>query len=68
MIYDLTSRVCDVQITLPGSKSLTNRVLLLSALSQGTTVVKNVLESADTRYMLEALKQLQVSCFVRIDL
>ena len=48
-------------MTLPGSKSLTNRILLLSSLSQGTTIVRNVLESADTRYMIEALKCLDVS-------
>lgn len=48
------------EITLPGSKSLTNRVLLLSALSVGETNVKNVLESADTRYMLDALKHLGI--------
>lgn len=48
------------EITLPGSKSLSNRVLLLSALSQGTTEVKNLLDSADIRYMVDALKQLQV--------
>ena len=46
------------EVTLPGSKSLSNRVLLLSALSQGTTVVENLLDSADIRYMLGALKQL----------
>lgn len=48
------------EITLPGSKSLSNRVLLLSALSQGTTVIDNLLDSADIRYMLGALKQLQI--------
>ena len=48
------------EITLPGSKSLSNRVLLLSALSEGTTLVENLLDSADIRYMLEALKQLKI--------
>lgn len=47
-------------LTLPGSKSLSNRVLLLSALSSGTTTIDNLLESADIRYMLECLKQLNV--------
>ena len=46
--------------TLPGSKSLSNRVLLLSALSEGKTEIKNLLDSADIRYMLGALKQLKV--------
>lgn len=48
------------KITLPGSKSLSNRVLLLAALSEGSTVVENLLDSADIRYMLDALKQLQI--------
>ena len=48
------------EITLPGSKSLSNRVLLLSALSEGTTDVKNLLDSADINYMLGALRQLNV--------
>ena len=48
------------EVTLPGSKSLSNRVLLLSALSTGTTVVENLLDSADIRYMLGALKQLKI--------
>jgi 3-phosphoshikimate 1-carboxyvinyltransferase len=48
------------EITLPGSKSLSNRVLLLSALSKGTTTVENLLDSADIRYMLGALKQLDI--------
>lgn len=47
-------------IHLPGSKSLSNRVLLLAALAQGTTKVTNLLESDDTRHMLTALKQLGV--------
>jgi 3-phosphoshikimate 1-carboxyvinyltransferase len=45
-------------LTLPGSKSISNRVLLLAALSQGTTHVHDLLDSDDTRVMLQALKQL----------
>ncbi|KAL5859903.1 hypothetical protein ACOSQ4_001199 [Xanthoceras sorbifolium] len=45
-------------ITLPGSKSLSNRVLLLAALSEGTTVVDNLLRSDDIHHMLVALKTL----------
>jgi len=43
-------------IKLPGSKSLSNRILLLAALSEGTTVVDNLLNSDDINYMLDALK------------
>lgn len=47
-------------VTLPGSKSLSNRCLLLAALSEGNTKVENLLESDDIRYMLEALDQMKV--------
>jgi 3-phosphoshikimate 1-carboxyvinyltransferase len=45
-------------VTLPGSKSISNRVLLLSALCEGRTWVHDLLDSDDTRVMLEALRQL----------
>nr|P11043.1 RecName: Full=3-phosphoshikimate 1-carboxyvinyltransferase, chloroplastic; AltName: Full=5-enolpyruvylshikimate-3-phosphate synthase; Short=EPSP synthase; Flags: Precursor [Petunia x hybrida]AAA33699.1 5-enolpyruvylshikimate-3-phosphate synthase precursor [Petunia x hybrida] len=45
-------------VKLPGSKSLSNRILLLAALSEGTTVVDNLLSSDDIHYMLGALKTL----------
>jgi 3-phosphoshikimate 1-carboxyvinyltransferase len=45
-------------VRLPGSKSISNRVLLLAALSQGITTVHDVLVSDDTAVMLTALKQL----------
>lgn len=48
------------EINLPGSKSLSNRALLLAALAKGTTKVTNLLDSDDIRHMLNALKQLGV--------
>jgi 3-phosphoshikimate 1-carboxyvinyltransferase len=48
-------------VRLPGSKSISNRVLLLAALAEGPTEVKALLDSDDTRVMLEALKQLGVN-------
>lgn len=48
------------QITLPGSKSLSNRILLLAALSHGTTRITNLLDSDDVRHMLTALTALGV--------
>ena len=45
-------------VRLPGSKSISNRVLLLAGLSEGTTVVHDLLASDDTRVMLEALRTL----------
>lgn len=50
----------DGEINLPGSKSLSNRALLLAALAEGTTTITNLLESDDTRHMLNALKQLGI--------
>ena len=47
-------------IWLPGSKSISNRALLMSALSHGTTRLTNLLFSDDIRYMLGALEQLGV--------
>jgi len=49
------------EINLPGSKSLSNRALLLAALAEGTTTISNLLESDDTRHMLNALKQLGIN-------
>ncbi|BGI51439.1 MAG: 3-phosphoshikimate 1-carboxyvinyltransferase [Buchnera aphidicola (Ceratovacuna japonica)] len=46
------------KINLPGSKSISNRVLLLSALSSGKTLIKNFLFSEDTYYMIKALKKI----------
>jgi 3-phosphoshikimate 1-carboxyvinyltransferase len=48
-------------VHLPGSKSISNRVLLLAALSQGETVVHDLLASDDTAVMLAALKQMGCS-------
>ena len=48
-------------VRLPGSKSISNRVLLLAALSQGETVVHDLLASDDTAVMLAALKQMGCS-------
>lgn len=52
------------EVTLPGSKSLSNRILLLSAISEGTTTIDNLLDSADTRYMVGALNQMGIKCDV----
>jgi 3-phosphoshikimate 1-carboxyvinyltransferase len=49
------------EVTIPGSKSLSNRILLLAALSEGTTHITNLLNSDDVNHMLTALSQLGVS-------
>ncbi len=45
-------------VVLPGSKSISNRVLLLAAMSAGTTEIHDLLDSDDTRVMLASLEQL----------
>jgi 3-phosphoshikimate 1-carboxyvinyltransferase len=52
-------------IQLPGSKSISNRVLLLSALAKGTTTLRGLLDADDTRVMRQALEQLGVEFRVR---
>ncbi len=47
-------------VHLPGSKSISNRLLLLAALADGKTAISNLLESEDTGYMLAALAKLGV--------
>ncbi|MBE1301088.1 MAG: 3-phosphoshikimate 1-carboxyvinyltransferase [Alteromonadaceae bacterium] len=49
------------EVNVPGSKSLSNRALLLAALSEGVTTVTNLLDSDDIRHMLTALQSLGVS-------
>ena len=49
-------------ITLPGSKSISNRILLLAALATGTTEILDLLISDDTFRMLEALEKLGIKC------
>ncbi|MCX7185182.1 MAG: 3-phosphoshikimate 1-carboxyvinyltransferase [Nitrosospira sp.] len=48
-------------VRLPGSKSISNRILLLAALAEGVTQVRDLLASDDTARMLDALKVLGVS-------
>ena len=47
-------------VRLPGSKSISNRVLLLAALAEGETTITNLLASDDTKVMLDALAKLGV--------
>ncbi|WAW09356.1 3-phosphoshikimate 1-carboxyvinyltransferase [Oxalobacter vibrioformis] len=47
-------------VRLPGSKSISNRTLLLAALAEGKTEIKDLLSSDDTLVMLQALQQLGV--------
>ena len=55
------ARAARGDVRLPGSKSISNRVLLLAALAQGTTRLDGLLDSDDTRVVLAALRQLGVA-------
>jgi 3-phosphoshikimate 1-carboxyvinyltransferase len=48
-------------VALPGSKSISNRILLLAALARGTTTLTGLLESDDTKVMLDALRALGIA-------
>ncbi|MBN1441951.1 MAG: 3-phosphoshikimate 1-carboxyvinyltransferase [Planctomycetes bacterium] len=62
----LTARVGPISgsfggtVRLPGSKSLTNRALLMAALAEGTSRISNLLDCDDSRYMIGALRKLGV--------
>ncbi|MDP3032983.1 MAG: bifunctional 3-phosphoshikimate 1-carboxyvinyltransferase/cytidylate kinase, partial [Rhodocyclaceae bacterium] len=47
-------------VKLPGSKSISNRMLLLAALAEGKTEIRDLLDSDDTRVMLVALQKVGV--------
>jgi 3-phosphoshikimate 1-carboxyvinyltransferase len=54
------SNVKSCEISLPGSKSISNRVLLIASLSVGVTKITNLLFSDDTKIMIQALKDLGI--------
>jgi 3-phosphoshikimate 1-carboxyvinyltransferase len=51
----------DAVVSVPGSKSLTNRALVVSGLAQGKSRLSNILHSDDTRYMMTHLRTLGVA-------
>lgn len=55
------SRPLRGRVSPPGSKSITNRVLLLAALAAGTSRLTGALKSEDTRYMAQALRAMGVT-------
>ena len=48
----------DIMTSVPGSKSITNRALLIAALAEGTSVLYGVLFSDDSRHFMQALNDL----------
>ena len=59
-LYLPIARLRPAAITLPGSKSISNRTLLLAALSDNACRIENLLDADDTRHMLAALQSLGV--------
>lgn len=55
------------EIAVPGSKSITNRALVLAALAPGTTVLRGALWSEDTQVMTECLGRLGIGIELQID-
>jgi 3-phosphoshikimate 1-carboxyvinyltransferase len=55
------ARFAEGAVRLPGSKSISNRVLLLAALAEGETLIRDTLDSDDTVRMLDALQALGIS-------
>src|SRR5947208_6845284 len=55
------------EITVPGSKSITNRALILAALAKGGTTLEGALWSEDTQVMVEALRKLGFELEVKPD-
>jgi 3-phosphoshikimate 1-carboxyvinyltransferase len=54
-------------VTVPGSKSITNRALILAALAPGPVTLRGALWSEDTQIMTEALRQLGFAIKVEAD-
>src|SRR6185295_9015658 len=55
------TRPPDCEISVPGSKSFTNRALLIAALADGESLLEGALASDDTHYMAEAWRQLGIA-------
>ncbi len=54
------SHIPNVRITVPGSKSITNRALILAALADGKSLLSGALDADDTRVMIDSLQQLGI--------
>ena len=55
------------EVTVPGSKSITNRALILAALASGPTILRGALWSEDTQVMVECLRKLGFTEDVALD-
>ena len=55
----LAGSVLDATVSIPGSKSITNRAVIMSALAGGTSLIKNILVAQDTQLMFNAVHDLE---------
>jgi 3-phosphoshikimate 1-carboxyvinyltransferase len=60
-------KIADCEVSVPGSKSVTHRMLIAAALSDGICTIKNSLISEDTQFTIEALKQMGMQIDVGSD-
>lgn len=60
MLINKIEKINNVKLEIPGSKSYTNRALIIASLTDGKTVLHNPLYSDDTKYMIESLKKLGI--------
>ena len=58
----VASRPLNATVTIPGSKSLSNRFLILAALGTKPVTLRGLLRSRDTELMIDALRTLGVHC------
>jgi 3-phosphoshikimate 1-carboxyvinyltransferase len=57
-------KITDCQVTVPGSKSYTHRMLIAAALANGVSTLKNALVSEDTQFTMKALRQMGIEIAV----
>lgn len=60
MLVNKINRINNIEIVMPGSKSYTNRALIIASLTNGKTILHNPLYSDDTKYMIESLEKLGI--------
>lgn len=68
MIEIRPQKISDKEVTVPGSKSYTHRILIAAALSDGICTIHNGLKSEDTLLTLDALKQMGIKIEVKDDI
>jgi len=60
MIEIKPHKIADCQVSVPGSKSYTHRMLIAAALASGVSTLKNALVSEDTQFTMDALRQMGI--------